>query len=267
MKLPSFYLSHGGGPWPYMSGPMRDAHRELEAELQALPGQLRERPKAVLLVTAHWETRQFTVSAGTQPGMLYDYGGFPPETYTVQYPAPGSPELARHVQTLAQAAGIACELDTVRGYDHGTFVPMHVMYPAADMPLVQMSIRADFDPLAHLEMGRALAPLREQGVLIIGSGFSYHARFAPSAPGGQHPSAPFDQWLNTTLTTQPPAERWKRVVNWASAPGARVSQPREDHLIPLMVALGSAENEPGERSYSGEIFCGALVSNFRFGQS
>ncbi len=265
MQLPSFYVSHGGGPWPYMTGPMREAHRGLEAALQALPSQVKQRPKAVLLVTAHWETARFTVSAGAQPGMLYDYGGFPPNTYTVKYPAPGSPELAQQVQALAEGAGIACELDTLRGYDHGTFVPMHVMYPQADMPLLQMSILASFDPEAHLAMGRALAPLRKQGVLIIGSGFSFHARVGPLAPGARHPSEPFDGWLNTVLTTLPPAERSQQIAHWGQAPGARLSHPREDHLIPLMVALGSAEGEVAQRSHHEVGPGGSLVSSFRFG--
>ena len=268
MTLPTYFISHGGGPWPYLTGPMRDSHRALEASLQDMPRQLAalgHQPKAVLMVSAHWQEPAFTVMANPHPGMLYDYGGFPASTYTVKYPAPGSPALAERVRSLVTAAGMVCRTDTQRGFDHGTFVPMQVMYPDADLPLLQLSMQNGYDPQAHIDLGRALAPLRDEGVLIIGSGLSYH-NMRMFGPAAQTPSKAFDGWLNETLAHTPPPERATRLAHWADAPGARQSHPQEDHLIPLMVALGAAQHESATRVYHEQHFAGgAVVSSYRFG--
>src|SRR5664279_5412963 len=166
MRLPTYFISHGGGPWPFMSGPTRDMHAQLEAALRDMPRQLTAQPKAILLVSAHWEEDEFTVMGNAHPGMLYDYGGFPQQTYEVRYGAPGSPELAHRVQSLLQAADIRCEIDSERGFDHGMFAPMAVIYPEANVPVVQLSMKHRYDPHAHLALGRALAPLRLEEVLI-----------------------------------------------------------------------------------------------------
>ena len=263
--LPSVYLSHGGGPWIYMDGPMRQAHAALEVALRALPQRLGRTPRAVLMVSAHWETPQFTLQTAARPGMLYDYGGFPPHTYQVTYPAPGAPELATQVQALMQGAGLDCGLDPTRGYDHGAFVPMAAIYPQADVPMLQLSLKVGLDPAVHLAAGRALAPLRSQGVLIIGSGSSFHnlalrRELVPSA------SAQFDQWLGETSVDRTPAERVERLIHWATAPAARLAHAREEHLIPLMVAVGAAESEPGTRIYHETRFMGgATASSYAFG--
>jgi aromatic ring-opening dioxygenase catalytic subunit (LigB family) len=265
MTLPTFFISHGGGPWPFMTGQMREMHSLLEAALRDMPRQLAAPPKAVLMVSAHWEEADFTVMGNPHPGMVYDYFGFPANTYQVRYPAPGSPELAQRVQALAEAVGLPCGMDRERGFDHGMFAPMSVIYPDADVPVVQLSLRSSYDPQAHMALGRALAPLRDEGVLIIGSGLSYHNLQQMRGGAAQPASKRFDDWLGTTLMTTAGAERADLLEHWADAPGARQSHPREDHLLPLMVAAGAAQDDRAVRVYHQEDFLGgAVVSSFRF---
>jgi aromatic ring-opening dioxygenase catalytic subunit (LigB family) len=263
--LPTYFISHGGGPWPYMKNELAGMYDGLEASLHRIAAQT-AKPKAVLMVTAHWEEPRFTVGAAASPGMIYDYGGFPEHTYSVVYPAPGDPALAARVYSLIDAAGLPAASNAQRGYDHGTFVPMAVMVPDADVPVVQLSIQRGYDPAAHLALGRALAPLRNEGVLIIGSGLSYHNLRRFNATGAQA-SAEFDAWLQQAVVTSPPPERTQRLLNWADAPSARIAHPREDHLLPLMVAVGAAESEAAECVYHEADFAGSLtVSSFRFGK-
>ncbi len=262
--FPAFYLAHGGGPWPWMIGPRHDAHAQLAASLRALPGLLPASPKAVLMVTAHWEAPEFTLGSHPNPGMLYDYTGFPPNTYEVLYPAPGNPALATRVQTLLQGAGISAALDGERGFDHGTFVPMAVAWPGAEIPVVQMSLKAGLDPQQHLAAGRALAPLRSEGVLIIGSGLSFHnLRLFNEA--AMEPSAAFDAWLGDSLIGTDAAARAAALNQWEAAPSARLIHPRAEHLLPLMVVAGAAGDDPAVRCYHEERFMGvATVSSFLF---
>ena len=264
MRMPTYFISHGGGPWPWMDD-WRAAMHELELALQDMPRQIGEKPRAVLMISGHWEAHDYAVMAHPQPPMVYDYSGFPPHTYPVVYPAPGDPALARRVHDLLQAAGLPTHLDTQRGFDHGTFAPMVVIYPEADVPVIQLAMRHHLDPAEHIAVGRALAPLRDEGVLIVGSGLSYHnlGRFGPP---GRAPSEAFDAWLQSTLVGSAPAEREARLVQWSSAPSARVAHPREDHLIPLMVALGAAAQDPAACVYHQQnIFGGVTASSFRFG--
>lgn len=264
-RLPTYFLSHGGGPWPYMDGPFRDNFHVLEASLRRIPQDLGGlKPRAVLMISGHWEADRFLLMSSAAPGMVYDYGGFPPHTYSVRYPAPGEPALARQVLGLLQAAGLPAALDGQRGFDHGAFTTMVPMYPDADVPLVQLSMLSSYDPEAHLALGRALAPLREQGVLIVGSGLSYHnlRHFGPAAHGA---SAQFDAWLQHSLALAP-AQRSEALRHWSQAPAARQAHPREDHLIPLMVAVGAAEEEPADCIYHEADFMGGVTtSSFRFG--
>jgi aromatic ring-opening dioxygenase catalytic subunit (LigB family) len=263
--LPTFFVSHGGGPWPFMKDQVGSSYDKLEASLVDMRRQVGGKPQAVLVVSGHWEERQPTVSSGARPGMIYDYRGFPPHTYEVSYPAPGSPALAERVAALLGAAGHAAALDAQRGFDHGTFSMLYPVYPQADVPVVQLSLRQDLDPLAHIEMGRALAPLRREGVLIIGSGLSYH-NLRQFGPAGSVPSRGFDAWLRATLLTLTPRERSAALLRWDQAPYARVAHPREEHLLPLMVALGAAEEEEAACVYHEDDFFGSLaVSSFRFG--
>jgi aromatic ring-opening dioxygenase catalytic subunit (LigB family) len=236
----------------------------LKASLEAIPGELPVKPRAVLVVTAHWEAPEPRISAGAAPGMIYDYGGFPDYTYRIRYGAPGDPELAAQVQALLGSAGIAAQLDPERGFDHGTFSAMAPIYPAADVPIVQLSLKYGLDPAGHLAIGRALAPLRQDGVLIVGSGLSYH-NLRLFGPAGAQASHLFDAWLRETMA-MPPAERSARLLAWDRAPAARQAHPREEHLLPLMVAVGAAEQEAAHVQYHEEAFMGALaVSSFRIG--
>jgi aromatic ring-opening dioxygenase catalytic subunit (LigB family) len=220
------------------------------------------KPRALLMITAHWEESTFAVDTAKAPGMIYDYGGFPEHTYNVRYPAAGAPEVAEEAARLLEGAGLEVRRDPTRGYDHGTFTPLAVMYPKADMPIAQMSIRRDYDVEAHLQAGRALAPLRERGVLIVGSGLSYHNLRAFGARG-REASAAFDKWLAQTLADP---QRERLLHDWTKAPMARQAHPREDHLVPLLMAVGAAAGEPVRTVYHEDEFMGGItVSSYRFG--
>ena len=263
--LPTYFLSHGGGPWPFMMDQVGRQYAKLDASLRDIPRQIGVTPKALLVITAHWEGRDFLLSSSPTPPMIYDYGGFPPHTYQVQYRAPGSPELAAQVKQLLDAGGHPATLDPQRGFDHGTFSALVPIYPDADVPVVQLSLKQGLDPLTHLEVGRLLAPLRKEGVLIIGSGLSYHNLRAFNANGAAASHA-FDGWLQRTMSL-PPQERVAELLKWEQAPAARMAHPREEHLLPLMVALGAAEDEAAAMPYHEDDFMGALaVSSFRFGE-
>lgn len=263
--LPVLFISHGGGPFPFLKSEMHGVWDKLEDSLRDLPRHVGERPKAFLVISAHWERPVFTVMSNPKPPMLYDYSGFPPHTYQLNYPAPGSPELAARIEDLLEGMGIAVDADDSRGFDHGTFIPFMLAYPKADIPVVQLSIREDYDPAAHLAVGRALKPLRKEGIAIIASGYSYHnlQMFGPQA---KIPSKEFDHWLNDAVVRSNPDERVRRLIDWSNAPFARIAHPQEDHLIPLMVAVGAAEQEPASVIYHEENFFGGMaVSSFRFG--
>jgi aromatic ring-opening dioxygenase catalytic subunit (LigB family) len=260
--LPTFFVSHGGGPWPWVEQ-MRPMFVALEQWLAALPGTLPMQPKAALVVTAHWEEPEFTVGTGASPPMLYDYSGFPAHTYQIKYPAPGSPAVAARVQQLLTAAGIPVRTDSVRGFDHGTFVPMAIIYPQANIPVVQLSLKRGLDASEHLRVGAALEPLRHEGVLIIGSGTSYH-NMRGFGGGGDPASRMFEQWLTAAVTSPDVGLRNRQLVGWEAAPGARASHPREEHLIPLMVAAGAAGNDLAQRDLLEEVI-GLASASYRFG--
>ncbi len=262
-RLPTYFISHGGGPWPWMPEWAEMMHM-LATSLASMPKEIGETPKAILMVSGHWEQADFAVMSSPAPGMVYDYNGFPPHTYQIKYAAPGAPEVARRVEQLLTAAGLPTHLDDQRGFDHGVFAPMQVMYPAADIPLLQVAILDNYDPAKHLALGRALAPLRDEGVLIVGSGLSDH-NLRLFGPGARDPSAAFDAWLDGVLTSAP-AARSAALIQWEKAPFARVCHPQEDHLIPLMAAVGAAENDRATRVYHEDnMFGGVTASSYRFG--
>ena len=247
-----------------MDGEFRSHYAWMEEALRDLPHQLPSAPKAVLVISGHWEADEFSVSSASSPGMVYDYHGFPEHTYRVKYSAPGSPQLAEDVQGLLRRAGWKARLDSEQGLDHGAFSVLKPVFPDANVPVVQLSLKAGLDPAEHLAVGRALSTLRDEGVLILGSGMSYHnlRRFGPS---GAEPSILFDGWLRNVLLRASPASRARHLVNWTTAPAARDAHPREEHLLPLMVVAGAAEDEEASCVY-GEVFWGHMhVSSFRFG--
>ncbi len=263
-RMPVVYIPHGGGPWPFVDVGIGD-----RAELDALAGYLRglagvppARPRAVLAVSAHWEERVPTVMTADRPPLFYDYYGFPPESYRLTWPAPGDPQLAARVRALLGAAGFTTAEDRERGFDHGTFVPLKLTYPAADVPTVQLSLVRGLDPAEHLAIGRALAPLRDEGVFIVGSGMSYH-NLRAFGPAGRAPSAAFDAWL-VDAAAQPEEERAQRLAAWSRAPSARQAHPREEHLLPLMVVAGAAGADRGRTAYSGTLL-GLRLSAIHFG--
>jgi len=264
MRMPALFVSHGGGPWPFIDE-MRAEFARTEAWLRALPGTLPRTPKAIVSISGHWEAERFTVSSAARPPMIYDYYGFPPHTYRIQYPAPGSPEVAGRVRELLTAAGIECHDDPERGFDHGTFVPLALVYPDADVSVVSLSLRTNLDASEHLRMGEALVPLRDEDVLIMGSGLSYHnLRAMRSTPSAGPVSERFEEWL-TQAVQEPDAEaRARQLAQWQLAPGARLAHPREDHLIPLLAAAGAAGGEAGRRIFLDRVW-GIAMSSYQFG--
>lgn len=265
-RQPSFYISHGGGPAFWIDYPPPIGPRGfvgLKEFLQRLPKMLPEPPKAWLVVSAHWETPVTTVSTAEQPEMLYDYYGFPDIAYTLQYPAAGSPEIAARVRALLDGAGIGNAADNTRGIDHGVFVPMMMVDPQAGTPLVMLSLQANLDPARHLAVGRALAPLRDEGVVIIGSGSSFH-NLRTYFDGDPGPAMAFDNWLVAACLTGG-LTREAALRGWEKAPSARACHPREEHLLPLMVAAGAGGSDQGHHVYRDRIGNKAF-SGFAFGE-
>jgi aromatic ring-opening dioxygenase catalytic subunit (LigB family) len=264
-RMPTVYVPHGGGPWPFV-----DVGFGAKSELDALAAYLRSlhqlpksKPKALLVISAHWEEPEPTVMNGARPPMLYDYYGFPPESYKLTWPAPGHPEVAEQVKTLLSEAGFASASNGERGFDHGTFVPLKLAYPEADVPTVQLSLKQGLDPAQHLAIGRALAPLRDEGVFIVGSGMTFHNLRAFASPNARPVSEAFDAWLRETATLEM-AERDRRLAAWADAPSARQAHPREEHLLPLMVVAGAAGADRGTVAYAGTLM-GVRISAYQYG--
>lgn len=247
-RLPTAYITHGGGPCFFMRWDPPYEWDELQAALEAIGPGLPAAPQAILLITAHWEAREIRVASGDRPHLIYDYGGFPPHTYELRYDAPGSPAVAQRVSDLLSSANIENRLDPEHGWDHGVFIPLKVMYPDAQIPVVAMSLHRGLDPATHLAIGEALTPLRDEGVFIIGSGSSFHHFAHFGSPKAQV----FDNWLNDTM--QAPDEiRRRKLVEWEKAPAARIAHGREEHLLPLHVAAGAATDAPARVAWRGVV--------------
>jgi aromatic ring-opening dioxygenase catalytic subunit (LigB family) len=261
--MPVVYLPHGGGPWPFVDmGFDRGEVAALVGYLSSLRSVAGEKPKALLVVSAHWETRVPTVMSAARPPILYDYYGFPPASYEITWPAPGDPALASRVRKLLESERFETAEDGARGFDHGTFIPLKLTFPDADVPTVQLSMLRSLDPAEHLRLGRALAPLRDEGVLILGSGMSYHNMRGFRDPGARPISDAFDKWLGETVAAEA-AERDRRLTRWTEAPGARGAHPREEHLLPLMVTAGAAGTDRGRVAWNGS-FMGVQLSAVHF---
>ena len=264
-RQPTIFLPHGGGPCFFMDwtwGPA-DTWNATQRFLEGLAATLPEPPKALLVVSGHWEEPAFTASAAATPELIFDYSGFPEHTYRLTWPAPGDPELAERVAGLLSQAGLPAGLNANRGFDHGVFVPLKVAFPEAKIPVVTLSLAASLDPALHLAAGRALAPLRDEGVLIVGSGMSFHNLRAYLRPETAERARAFDSWL-TRAVESPAAERIALLTGWREAPFAAFAHPREEHLIPLMVAAGAGGDAPGTRIFGDEPM-GAAISAYRFG--
>jgi aromatic ring-opening dioxygenase catalytic subunit (LigB family) len=240
-----YFVPHGGGPLPLLNDP---GYARLAAWLRTLNPEVAGK-KAIILVTAHWESERPSLTSSSRPRLLYDYRGFPEEAYRIEYPAPGAPDLAKTVSSALTAAGFDPVLDQHRGFDHGVFVPMALILPEADIPILQMSVLSSLDPAQHLSMGRALAPLMQDEIILIGSGFSFHnlaaltGRLGPDVDQGQSQARAFHAWLDDVICGSDllPEQRERALISWAEAPGARFCQPREEHLLPLHVCFGAAQ--------------------------
>lgn len=251
-KAQIVYFSHGGGPLPILGDP---GHKAMIDFMTRLPSRLKK-PEAILVVSAHWEESAATLLGAEAPPMFYDYYGFPDEAYEINYPAPGEPRLAERITRILGKNSIPTRIDPRRGFDHGLFIPLKMMYPQADIPCLQLSLLRGLDPSAHITLGRALQELMDENILVIGSGFSFHNMRAfmwetTSAPDPANDA--FQDWLIETCTgSMSQSDREGRLVAWAQAPSARYCHPREEHLLPVHVCQGMA-SQPAELVFDDQI--------------
>ncbi len=268
-KMPTLFIPHGGGPCFFMDWDPPGMWDEMAKYLRGISDDIGPTPKAIVLISGHWEEDVVTVQNNPAPDMLFDYFGFPEHTYQLEYPAPGAPEVADRITSLLAENGIKSRQDSKRGFDHGVFIPLLLAYPDAKIPVVQMSLRSDLDPAHHIEIGKALEPMRDEGILFIGSGLSYHnmKTLMQNLRGGDV-AAPesqiFDDWLTTAATDQDPDARNKALIGWEQAPAARDAHPREEHLLPLHVIVGLAGSDTGQKTY-GDTVLSSVQSAFQFG--
>lgn len=265
-RLPALFIPHGGGPCFFMDwGPSfpADMWDSMADFLKSVAADLGVRPAAILVISGHWETPTPRVIARERNTLLYDYNGFPSHTYRLKYDAPGAPALADRVVALLGSAGIAAECDTTRGLDHGVFIPFLLVYPDADIPVTQLSLPQGASEGDLIAIGRAIAPLRDEGVLIVGSGMTYHnvAGILGRLPGQEQVSAQFDQWLWSALND---TDREAALTRWRQAPDAAMCHPSPEHLQPLLVVAGAGYDEPVERIYNAPTL-GNMQSGYRFG--
>ncbi len=264
-RMPTWFIPHGGGPCFFMDWNPIDAWDRMADYLKNAHRSLPRQPQAIVLVSAHWLQPQVMVTSAAQPALIYDYFGFPPHTYELTYPAPGAPALAQRIVDLLQAAGIESGADAQRGFDHGMFIPLKLMFPEADIPVVQLSLHSSLDPVQHLQTGRALQSLRDEDVLIIGSGMSFHNMRAYGNPQYAPISDEFDNWLTQAVQADP-QQRDQLLAEWSQAPRARDCHPprAEEHLIPLMTVAGAAGDSVGRKVFSDRVM-ETTLSAFAFG--
>ncbi|MDG2174772.1 MAG: class III extradiol ring-cleavage dioxygenase [Gammaproteobacteria bacterium] len=259
MPASILYIPHGGGPLPLLEDP---EHCALIQFLKEIPERF-EKPDAILVVSAHWESPVPAITYGASPELIYDYGGFPPESYQIKYPSPGNPKFAQELAGLLAANGLPVQLDDQRGFDHGMFVPLKLMYPQADIPCVQLSLLNHLNAGAHIALGKALAPLHKRNILVLGSGMSFHNLPAIFTPGlvDDQDNLDFERWLQETCTGKlSNAEREERLTNWHQAPAALKCHPRPEHLLPLHVCAGIADG-PAEIVFNNSVM-GKMVSGY-----
>ncbi len=246
------YLSHGGGPLPVLGEP---GHVKMVEFMKELPS-LIERPDAIIVISAHWEEREATVTGHPSPPLVYDYYGFPPEAYTLTYPVKGNPSLAKEVADLLESSAIPFVYDEERGLDHGTFIPLLLSYPDASIPTIQLSLVRGLDPSLHYDIGKALQPLGDKNILVIGSGFSFHNMREFIWDGTNPPDERndvFQEHLIQTFTGNMSSEELREAVtSWKSAPHARYCHPREEHLVPVFVCAGISDG-PAELIFDDRI--------------
>src|SRR5512136_1373615 len=251
-KAKIVYFSHGGGPLPILGDA---SHKAMVDFMIKLPSQL-GKPDAILVISAHWEESAATLLGAQNPAMFYDYYGFPNEAYEINYPAPGSPELANRIAELLDKNNISARIDPQRGFDHGLFIPLKLMYPQADIPSLQLSLLRGLNPSAHIALGKALRELIPENILVVGSGFSFHNLRAFSWQGINAPdpaNEAFQNWLIEVCAGPiPQSEREQRLIEWEKAPSARYCHPREEQLLPLHVCASMAD-KPAEVIFDDRI--------------
>ncbi len=266
-RMPTLFVPHGAGPCFFMDWNPAHAWDATARFLKSVAASLPAKPKAIVVISGHWLEDDFRVTGASQPGLIYDYNGFPAHTYELRYPAPGDPALAARIVELLGAAGMPASRDDARGFDHGVFIPLKLMFPDAQIPVVQFSLRNDLEPQALLAAGQALAGLRDEGVLIVGSGMSFHnmrgygdARFGPI-------SDEFDTWLSSVVESEP-AQRNAALLAWEQAPSARLCHPPrgEEHLLPMLVAAGAGGDSVGHKLFSDRVM-ETTLSAFGFGST
>jgi len=239
MRYPAVFVNHGGGPMPLMGRQPHLVRHMKEIVSKYLPS---TPPKAIVVISAHYESNPIRITSGVNPPLNFDYYGFPAEAYQYKYPAPGAPLLAQRIQSMIQEkSGLPCQLDNKSGFDHGVFVPLMVMYPKAEIPVVVVSLHSSLSATKNIALGEALAPLRDEGVLILGSGQSFHnldAMIRNPTKTTYEASHHFNEWLKTALLDSDDPKGQLR--NWKAAPGARVAHPREEHLLPLFVTAATS---------------------------
>ena len=242
MRYPTIFVNHGGGPLPLLGRQPEIVKHFQETVQKWLPAQ---KPTAIVVFSAHWESSPVRITSASKPSMYFDYYGFPPESYEYTYPTQGHPQLAQKIQDLLANDGIASKLDADRGYDHGVFIPLMMMYPKADIPVVAVSLDASLSAESNIAVGKALSPLRDEGILILGSGYTFHnmqAFFNPSKYTKDQ-SHIFNSWLQETLKAATVGQALPALAKWEEAPGARVCHPREEHLLPLLMTAAAAGSD------------------------
>jgi len=241
-KAQTLFLSHGGGPMPLLGDA---SHQEMIDCLQKI-ATIINKPSVIIVISAHWEESIPTITSGLSPNLIYDYYGFPEESYNIKYPCIGKPLLAKQIQKVLGDAGVEAKLDEQRGFDHGVFVPLKIMFPEADIPCVQLSLVKSLSASEHLNIGKALRSLDVENLLVIGSGFTFHnmkAFFASETIETNAMNEAFESWLIKTCSSVEinESERAQRLIDWEKAPSARYCHPREEHLLPLHVCYGFAQ--------------------------
>jgi aromatic ring-opening dioxygenase catalytic subunit (LigB family) len=264
-RMPALFIPHGGGPCFFMDWDPKNEWDKMANYLRNIASGLPVQPKAVVMVSAHWIQSEVTVTSAAHPEMIFDYDGFPANTYELRYPAPGEPGLAEKLVHLLKTAGIQARTNETRGYDHGMFIPMLLMFPEANIPVIQMSLTKTLNPEEHIAIGQALESLRDEGVLIVGSGMSFHNMRGYGDPRYGPISDIFDTWLTQSVESDPHT-RNKSLAHWEDAPGARQCHPpgAEEHLIPLMVVSGAAGQDKGVKAFTDRVMQ-TTISAFHFG--
>ncbi|PRP86222.1 putative aromatic ring-opening dioxygenase LigB subunit [Planoprotostelium fungivorum] len=241
-RAPAMFVQHGGGPMPLLNDPH---HEMLIRYMKGRGAQIlaENRPKAIVLVTAHWETDHPSISSGPSHPLYYDYYGFPPESYAIKYPAPGSPQVAKRVQDLLTQNGFKVTMDEKRGWDHGVFVPMVMLRPQADIPIVQLSVLNSQDANEHLRYGQVLSSLRDEGVAVIGSGMTFHnmrtmmSRFSGQGSSKSNVNDSFEKNLSEAFQTPSSTDRIEKMKKW---------EAWTEHFMPALVVAGAGGDVAAE---------------------